>query len=107
MAIMTQNAMRWQTRPVSRVLETQVVKPASTAVNEDEILRVLDRAAQDPGFIADILKRGSAALRGYSLTLREKAALVTGDMRWLEGHIGRLSDQECTLLNCVLQREAW
>ena len=107
MAIITQNAMRWQTRAVSRVLETQAVRPESTMVNEDEILRVLDRAAKDPGFVAAILEKGSAALRDYSLTLREKAALVTGDIRWLEGHIGQLSDRECTLLNCVLQRAAW
>jgi hypothetical protein len=107
MAITTENGMPWQTRTVTRVFDTQVAHPAFTMVNENEILQVLDRAAQDSGFIADILDEGSAALRDYSLTLREKAALVTGDIRWIEAHIGELTDRQCTLLNCVLQREAW
>lgn len=107
MTITTQTLTRWQTRTMPTVLDAQVAHPHPTTMNENEILRVLDRAAQDPGFIADILDKGSAALRDYGLTLREKAALVTGDIRWIESRIGDLSARECTLLNCVLQREAW
>ncbi len=75
--------------------------------NKKEILRVLERAARDPGLIAEIADRGSAALSKYHLALEEKAALVSGDIRWIEARIGRLSDRQSTLLNCMLQREAW
>ncbi len=107
MTITTQTLTHWQTRTMPTVLNAQVAHPHAKTVNGNEILRVLDRAARDPGFIADVLDKGSAALRDYGLTLREKAALVTGDIRWIESRIGDLSDRECTLLNCVLQREAW
>jgi hypothetical protein len=81
--------------------------PEDQAVNRNEIFRVLERAAHDPGFIADIADRGSRALRDYRLTLEEKAALISGDIRWIEEHVGKLTDRQCTCLNCMLQREAW
>ena len=107
MAITAKNVMPWQTRTVPRLLDTRVAHREFMTANENAILRVLDRAAQDPDFVADILDKGSVALQDYSLTLREKAALVTGDIRWIETHIGKLTDRQCILLNCVLQREAW
>lgn len=88
-------------------LTAPVAYPKYKRTNGREILRVLERAAQDVGFIAEIAKRGSAALSGYRLTLQEKAALVSGDIRWIESHVGKLTDRQCTLLNCMLQREAW
>lgn len=75
--------------------------------NRREILQVLERAARDPGFVAEIADRGSAALSEYRLALEEKAALVSGDIRWIETRIGGLTGRQCTLLNCLLQREAW
>jgi hypothetical protein len=81
--------------------------PEYEVVNRDEILKVLERAAHDPGFVADITDRGSQALRDHRLNLEEKAALVSGDIRWIEERVGRLTDKQCTLLNCMLQREAW
>lgn len=73
----------------------------------EEIIRVLDRAARDSDFIAEIADYGSAALRDYRLTLEDKAALVSGDIGCVEGRVGPLSDRQFTLLNCILAREAW
>jgi hypothetical protein len=81
--------------------------PEYKVANRNEILRVLERAAHDPDFISDIADRGSRALRDYRLTLEEQAALVSGDIRWVEEHVGKLTDNQCTVLNCMLQREAW
>jgi hypothetical protein len=81
--------------------------PEYEVVNSDEILKVLERAAHDSCFIADVAGRGSQALRDYRLTLEEKAALISGDVRWIEEHVGELTENQCTLLNCMLQREAW
>jgi hypothetical protein len=83
------------------------VRPDHRIVNRNEVLRVLERAAHDPGFITDIVDNGSAALANYRLALPEQAALVSGDIDWIEKRIGKLTDSQCTLLNCVLQREAW
>ena len=73
----------------------------------NEILRVLRRAAHDPGFIAQLTYRGSEALESYSLTAQEKAALLSGDIRWLEAHVGKLDEQLKTWLWCRLGQEIW
>jgi len=72
-----------------------------------EILRVLDRAAADNGFIADLTYRGSKALAGYKLTLQAKAALLSGDIRWIEARLGKLDARLRTWLDCRLGQEIW
>ena len=92
---------------VSSILVGARVRPEHSVVNKKEVLRVLERAAREPRFIADIADSGSAALSTYRLTLPEKAALVSGDIGWIEEHVGELTDRQSTLLSCMLQREAW
>ena len=75
--------------------------------SDDEILKVLDRAAEDNGFIAELTHRGSEALEGYRLTLKAKAALLSGDIRWIEARVGRLDARLRTWLDCRLQQEIW
>jgi len=84
-----------------------LVFPEQKVVHRSEILKVLNRAVHDLGFIADIADRGSRALKDYRLTLEEKAALISGDMRWMEENVGSLTDSQRTCLDCMLQREAW
>jgi len=81
--------------------------PTDDRITREEILRVLDRAARDVSFIAEIADCGSLALGDYCLTTQDKAALVSGDIRWVEARVGTLTDRQSTLLNCMLQREAW
>lgn len=75
--------------------------------SNDEILRVLNRAADDNGFIAELTYQGSKALEGYNLTTEAKAALVSGDIRWIESRVGKLDAWLCTWLDCRLQQEIW
>ena len=75
--------------------------------SDGEILRVLDRAAEDNGFIAELTYRGSKALEGYKLTLKAKAALLSGDIRWIEARVGKLDARLRTWLDCRLQQEIW
>lgn len=103
----TQDPVLWQIRTVPSILNASLAPPEFRVVNRKEILRVLERAAHDPGFIGEIADRGSAALGSYHLTLPEKAALVSGDVGWVEAHVGKLTDSQCILLTCMLQREAW
>ena len=72
-----------------------------------EILKVLDRAANDNGFIAQLTHQGSEALRGYRLSSVAKAALLSGDIRWIETHVGKLNKRLRTWLWCRLQQEIW
>lgn len=84
-----------------------VVPVFSTWESRKEIIRLLERAADDTGFIARLTYDGSKALRGYNLTLEEKAALLSGDIRWVEAHIGQLDGHLSTWLWCRLQQEIW
>lgn len=72
-----------------------------------EILKVLDRASRDEGFIAQLTYRGSQALKEYRLSIEAKAALLSGDIRWIEALVGKLDARLSTWLNCRLQQEIW
>lgn len=72
-----------------------------------EILRVLDRAAADNAFIAELTYRGAQALEGYKLTLQAQAALLSGDVQWIEARLGRLDARLRTWLDCRLGQEIW
>lgn len=74
---------------------------------ESEVVKVLERAAKDPRFIAELTHNGSQALRSYDLTSEEKAALMSGDIKWIERHVGRLSKRQRKWLDCRLQQEIW
>jgi hypothetical protein len=77
-------------------------------VNGEEILRALERAAEDDGFIAQLTYRGDEALQRYNLTCQEEAALLSGDIGWIEARLGkRLSRRLRTWLDCRLQQEIW
>lgn len=75
--------------------------------SDDEMRRVLERAADDNSFIAELTHRGSKALESYRLTLQAKAALLTGDIRWIEARLGKLNDRLRTWLDCRLAQEIW
>jgi hypothetical protein len=71
------------------------------------VLDVLNRAAHDDGFIAQLTYQGSEALNGYNLTWQEAAALVSGDIRWIEAHVGKLDGVLSIWPRCRLQQEIW
>jgi len=75
--------------------------------DRQEILRVLTRAAKDNRFIAQLTTEGSEALRNYDLTMEAKAALISGDIRWIEARVGKLDGQLRTWPDCRLQQENW
>ena len=76
-------------------------------VRRGGVLDVLGRAAVDPSFIARLTDDGEAALADYDLTWREEAALLSGDIRWVELHYGKLDAAQRTWLECRLQQEVW
>jgi len=76
-------------------------------VHITEMLRVLDRAAEDDSFIAQLTYHGDQALQAYNLTWQEKAALLSGDIRWIEARLGKLDARLRTWLDCRLQQEIW
>jgi hypothetical protein len=82
-------------------------RESATAIHEKTIVKVLERAANNSAFIAQLTSQGSKILQGHNLTMEEKAALVSGDINWIETHVGKLDDQLSTWLWCRLQQEIW
>ncbi len=76
-------------------------------LTQKEILRVLDRAACDNDFIAQLTYWGSEALQDYCLGSEAKAALLSGDIRWIETRVGKLDARLSTWLQCRLEQEIW
>ena len=75
--------------------------------DEETVVTVLERAADDPDFIAQLTYQGSKTLQDYDLTLEEKAVLLSGDINWIETHIGKLDERLSTWMECRLQQEIW
>ncbi len=76
-------------------------------VHKEEMLKVLDRAAADSEFIANLLYRGADALEEYDLSGPEKLAILTGDIEWIEGQIGPLTGNQKRWLEQRLSAEIW
>ena len=75
---------------------------------EAELVRdVLRQASADPKFGQQLLTTGSRVLSGLALSAQAKAAIVSGDIAWIEKHYGELSPEERTWLEGRLEAEIW
>jgi hypothetical protein len=71
------------------------------------MIQVLERAASDNEFIANLLYHGVDALEEYDLTGPEKLAVLTGDIAWIEKHVGPLTPVQKRWLDQRLSAEIW
>ncbi len=76
-------------------------------VHKDEVIKVLERAGSDCDFFAQLLEQAADALDEYDLTGAEKLALLTGDINWIEDHIGPLSKAQRRWLEVRQSAEIW
>ena len=72
------------------------------------LLEVLRRAADESDFLARLAEDPHEALKEYyTLTQEEKAALASGDIKRIEGWVGKLDKRLATWLWCRLSQEKW
>jgi formate dehydrogenase alpha subunit len=71
------------------------------------ILAVLYRASQDNEFLARLATNSEEALAEYHLTDAEKAAIASGDIRRIEGLVGKLDERLNKWLMARLAQEKW
>ena len=76
-------------------------------IQKREVIRVLNRAAEDIEFWRDLMENGSEALTGYHLSSEAKAAITSGDLNWINTHIGELTQKQLKFIFKRLEREAW
>ncbi len=101
-------------RVISRIKEMKgEVGDSALSVEEDlvidkeQVLEVLNRASIDKSFGIDLLNNGSEALIEYNMSSKAKAAIVSGDINWLEKNIGKLTDEQMEYLMRRLSMEKW
>ena len=79
-----------------------------TLTKREAILAVLARAADEPEFLARLRDNPHEALREYyTLTWEERAALASGDIKKVEGWVGKLDARLATWLWCRLSQAQW
>jgi len=69
------------------------------------VREVLRLAARDPNFGQRLLTEGSRVLSGFALSPPAKAAIMAGDIAWIEKECGELSREERAWLERRLESE--
>jgi len=87
-----------------------IEEPASEAdilIQKREVIQVLNRTWEDPAFWTDLMEQGSRALADYRLSSEAKAAITSGDLKWINENVGELTQKQLMFIYKRLEREAW
>jgi hypothetical protein len=82
-------------------------EPAALDTGGKAILAVLGKARDDTNFLARLAEDPEQTLKDYDLTSEEKAALASGDIRWIESKLGTLDEPLRAWLTARLAQEKW
>lgn len=63
-------------------------------IQRREVVRVLERTAQDRVFRREPMQIGSEALQGDRLSHEAKEAIVSGNLGWISQHLGELTPKQ-------------
>ena len=92
-----------QAKPAVHSPETQEEK----LIQKRHVIEVLNRTADDEDFWMNLMEKGSLALDAYVLSDEAKAAIASGDLRWINQNIGELTQKQLMFIYKRLEREAW
>ncbi|MGO9577895.1 MAG: glycine cleavage system protein H [Desulfobaccales bacterium] len=68
-----------------------------------EVFRVLNRTSDDREFYRTLMDMQPEALEAYKLSSEAKTAILSGDLQWLNEHIGELTQKQLRfVLSCLL-----
>lgn len=68
-------------------------KDTEAVIHQEASIAVLNKAEEDQDFLEKLMAFGSESLKEYERHLKEEAALISGDIGWIEAHIGKLDDR--------------
>jgi len=92
---------------LDELLRTRLKEPATLDTSSRALLDVLCKARDDSNFLAKLAENPDSILKGYDLTSEEKAAISSGDIRWIESKLGILDEPLRTWLSARLAQEKW
>ena len=76
-------------------------------IQKREVIRVLDRTYEDSAFWSDLMDRGRDALADYLLSSDARAAILSGDLKWINENIGELTQKQLMFILKRLESEVW
>jgi DNA-binding NtrC family response regulator len=92
--------------PAPKIVE-RVETEEEKLIQKREVIRVLNRTAEDADFWLDLMEHGSVALAEYALSSEARAAITSGDLNWINTHVGELTQKQLMFIFKRLEREAW
>lgn len=92
--------------PVSRIA-VDFESEEGRLIQKREVIKVLNRTAEDEDFSRILMDKGSEALEDYQLSLEAKAAIISGDLKWINAHVGELTQKQLMFVYRRLESEAW
>jgi formate transporter len=92
---------------IAELICNKLKEPAALDTGGKAVLTVLGKARDDTNFLARLAEEPDKALEDYDLTSEEKAALASGDIRWIESKLGTLDEPLRTWLTARLAQEKW
>lgn len=90
--------------------ETTLAEPATEEeklIQKREVIQVLNRTWEDGDFWTDLMENGSQALTDYHLSSQARAAITSGDLKWINENVGELTQKQLMFIYKRLEREAW
>jgi len=88
-------------------LHNRVAEQESKLIQKQQLMAVLDRTAEDVEFWKHLMEDGSEALREYNLSNEAKAAILSGDLGWINRNVGELTQKQLMFIQGRLESEVW
>ena len=76
-------------------------------IQKREVIRVLDRTYEDQTFWTDLMEERFDVLEDYQLSSEARAAILSGDLKWINENVGELTQKQLMFILKRLEREAW
>ncbi len=92
---------------LEELIRTKLEEPHTLDNGGKALLDVLAKARDDQKFLTLLAENPAQALKDYELTSEAKAALISGDIKWIESKLGVLDEPLRAWLNARLAQEKW
>jgi len=92
---------------IEELIRAKLEEPVMLDRGGKALLAVLSKARDDSNFLARLAENPAEVLNDYDITAEEKAALSSGDIRWIESKLGILDEPLRTWLTARLAQEKW
>jgi DNA-binding NtrC family response regulator len=101
------NALHDKNKSRAKEIDYNVETRKGKLIQKREVIRVLNRTADDTDFFTELMEKGSEVLDDYRISPEAKAAIISGDLKWINEHVGELTQKQLMFIYKRLEREAW